>query len=73
MKKKMLVAGLIVAVPLALAAVLISHPTLARGDETKAQGMEVRIDNFVFTPDTITVPVNSALGEPGRYSPRGCQ
>jgi plastocyanin len=59
MKKKMLIAGVIVALPLALALVL--NPMRAKGEDSKAQGTEVRIDNFVFTPDTITVPVNSAV------------
>jgi len=61
MKKKMLVAGLIVAIPLALAAVFMLYPTRAKGEETQAQGMEVKVDNFTFNPGTLTVPVNSTV------------
>ena len=59
MKSKMLVASLAVVLPLAVAALFIVHPTRAKGDDAK--GTEVRVDNFTFAPDTLTVPVNSTV------------
>lgn len=61
MQKKMFFAGLIFALPLSLAAILILHPILVTGQETKAQETEVRVDNFTFSPDTLSVPVNSSV------------
>jgi plastocyanin len=59
MKRKILVARLAVALPLAVAALLIIHPARVRGEDVK--GTEVRIDNFAFVPDTLTVPVNATV------------
>lgn len=59
MKSKMLVASLAVVLPLAVAALFIVHPTRAKAEEAK--GTEVRVDNFTFAPDTLTVPVNSTV------------
>jgi plastocyanin len=46
--------------PLALATVLVLHPTRAKSED-KASALEVRVDNFTFGPDTLTVPVNSTV------------
>jgi plastocyanin len=59
MKSKMFVASLAVALPLAVATLLIINPARLRGEDAK--GTEVRIDNFTFAPDTLTVPVNSTV------------
>ncbi len=61
MRKNLFLSGLVVALPMALAAVLILHPTRAKSEDTKASSMEVRVDNFTFGPDTLTVPVNSTV------------
>jgi plastocyanin len=61
MKRTILFSSLIVAVPLAVALVLMLRPTRARGEGNKAQAMEVKVDNFTFSPETLTVPVNSAI------------
>jgi plastocyanin len=61
MRKKLLFNTLAFALPLALVAVLILHATRARGEDTKASPTEVRVDNFTFGPDTLTVPVNSTV------------
>jgi plastocyanin len=61
MKKTILFASLIVAVPLAVAIIFVLHPTQVKGEESKAQNMEIRVDNFTFNPDTLTVPLNSAV------------
>lgn len=57
--KKILVASLALALPLAVAALLIIHPAPVRGADSK--GTEVRIDNFTFVPDTLSVPVNATV------------
>jgi plastocyanin len=46
--------------PLALATVLVLHPTRANSED-KASALEVRVDNFTFGPDTLMVPVNSTV------------
>jgi plastocyanin len=61
MKKKLFLSGLVVALPLALAAILILRPTQAKSEDTKASPMEVNVDNFTFGPDTLTVPANSKV------------
>jgi plastocyanin len=61
MRRKLFFSVLVVALPLALAAVLILHPTRAKSDDTKASPAEVRVDNFTFGPDTLTVRANSTV------------
>ncbi len=61
MTRKLFFSVLVVALPLALAASLILHPTRAKGDDTKAAPAEVRVDNFTFGPDTLTVSANSTV------------
>ncbi|HET7748082.1 MAG TPA: cupredoxin family copper-binding protein [Terriglobales bacterium] len=61
MKKKLFFATLIVAVPLAIGIAFMLHPTRARGEDNQGQAMEIRVDNFTFSPETLTVPVNSAV------------
>jgi plastocyanin len=59
MKRKMLVAIANAALPLALAALFIMHPLRVKGEDAK--GTEIRVDNFTFAPDTVTVPVNGTV------------
>ena len=61
MRRKLFFSGLVVALPLALATVLILHPTRAKSDDTHASPAEVRVDNFSFGPDTLTVHANSTV------------
>jgi plastocyanin len=61
MRNKLRFNTLAFALPLALVAVLILHPTRARSEDVKASPTEVRVDNFTFGPDTLTVPVNSTV------------
>ena len=58
MKSKTLVAGAVVALSLAVALVVV-HPAKVKAEDAKAT--EVRVDNFTFAPDTITVPVNGTV------------
>jgi plastocyanin len=60
MKRKLFVSTLAVALPLALSAVLLLHPTHARSED-KSSATEVRVDNFSFGPETLTVPTNSTV------------
>jgi plastocyanin len=53
--------GLILALALSLAAILTLHVPSVRGAETSATSTEVKVDNFTFGPDTLTVPVNSTV------------
>ena len=61
MKRKLFVSSLAAVLPLALAAVLISHPTRAKSEEPKSASMQVNVDNFTFGPETLTVPANSTV------------
>jgi plastocyanin len=59
-KRKLFIISMTVALPLVFAAVLLLHPTRAKS-ENQASPLEVRVDNFTFGPDTLTVPVNSTV------------
>jgi len=61
MRKILLFNTLAFALLLALVAVLILHPTRARSEDAKASPTEVKVDNFTFGPDSLTVPVNSTV------------
>lgn len=61
MSKQLCFSGLVVALSMALAAVLIVRPTQAKSEDAKVSPTEVRVDNFTFGPDTLTVPVNSTV------------
>ena len=58
-KKTGLIAGFSLVIALAVACLLAVRPTLASGEEANAT--EVRVDNFTFAPETLTVPVNSTV------------
>lgn len=59
-KRKVSLVAVTAAVPLVVLALLIANPTKARG-EANAQTAEVRVDNFTFGPQTLTVPVNTTV------------
>jgi plastocyanin len=46
---------------LALSGVAMIHPTQAKTEDAKSSPTEVRVDNFTFGPDSVTVPVNSSV------------
>jgi plastocyanin len=54
------VAAIIAAMPLIVLALLMSNPTKARS-EAKLQTAEVRVDNFTFGPQSLTVPLNTTV------------
>ena len=51
---------MVIATMLTLSAVLLLHPPVKAG-EAQTSATEVRVDNFTFGPDTVTVPVNSMV------------
>jgi plastocyanin len=59
-KRNLFNSGLVLVLPLALATALVLHPTRAKSEAT-APPLEVRVDNFTFGPDTLTVSVNSTV------------
>jgi len=59
--RRKLFTGSIIALSLAVAVVVILHPTRAKSEESKTASMEVRVDNFTFGTDTLTVPPNSTV------------
>lgn len=61
MRKRWLFGGLSAVVALAIMAVLVVHPIRARSEEAMASAKEVRVDNFTFSPQTLTVPVDSTV------------
>jgi plastocyanin len=58
MRRLLSVGSLVVA--LALMAILIGPPTRAKS-EAKSSSLEVQVNNFTFSPETLTVPVNSTV------------
>ena len=60
-KKSWLIAASSLVLALAMTALLAVHPALARGEEANGSGAEVKVDNFTFGPDTLTVPANSTV------------
>ena len=61
MKRRLLYIGLLVAMLAVVGSVLVLHPTRAARADNKSQGSEVKIDNFSFGPETITVSANSTV------------
>jgi plastocyanin len=59
MLRKLFISGL--ALALTLAATVILKPVPAKSEEAKASTIEVRVDNFTFAPETLTVAVNSTV------------
>ena len=59
--KKLYVAGLVLAIPMTVALVILLMPTHAKSEEAKSQSTEIKVDNFTFGPATLTVPVNSTV------------
>lgn len=55
----MWVAGL--AMPVVIAMLLFAGSTRAANDQSSAANAEVKIDNFSFGPETLTVPVGTTV------------
>ena len=61
MKRKQIFRTPVLILPLALAGMLMLQATRAHSDDSKVSPTEVRVDNFTFGPDTLTVPLNSTV------------
>jgi plastocyanin len=61
MRRTLLAGSLAIALPLAIFMILTLQPTPARSEEAKSSATEVRVDNFTFAPQALTVPVNSTV------------
>ena len=61
MRKAWWIVGSSFTFALVMVALLASRPLIAKADETKAPPAEIKVDNFTFGPDTLTVAVNSTV------------
>src|SRR5580658_8987226 len=59
--KNVWVAGFIASVIIALVLLVAGSPTVTAADQPSAANAEVKIDNFSFGPQTITVPVGATV------------
>ena len=60
MKKNMWVAGVAMPVMIGLL-LLVGSPSIRATDQPSAANAEVKIDNFSFGPETLTVPVGATV------------
>jgi plastocyanin len=60
MRKSLSVTALAIVLPLAVVAVQLVRPMRAKSED-KSSPAEVRVDNFSFAPETLTVPVSSTV------------
>jgi plastocyanin len=59
--KNLAVASLVAVVAMAIALLLAGSPIVKASDQPSAAGAEVKIDNFIFGPQTITIPVGTTV------------
>ena len=59
--KNVWVASFAAAVVIAFVLLLAGSPSVAANDQSSAANAEVRIDNFSFGPQTVTVPVGATV------------
>ncbi len=60
-RKNVLIAGLAAPVMIAMLLLFAGSPSVTANDQPSAASAEVTIDNFVFGPQTITVPVGATV------------
>ena len=61
MRNNVLIAGLATPVMIAMLLLFAGSPSVTANDQPSAENAEVTIDNFVFGPQTITVPVGATV------------
>jgi|SRR5450432_3463295 plastocyanin len=61
MSKHMWIAGMVAPVMIAILLLFAASPSVTANDQSAAKSAEVKIDNFVFGPDTVTVPVGATV------------
>ena len=59
--KKIFFANAVIAILLAVYTALVLNPSRAKAADGQASATEVRVDNFTFAPDTLTVQVNATV------------
>jgi plastocyanin len=60
-RKNVLIAGLAAPVMIAMLLLLAGSPSVTASDQPSAANAEVKIDNYVFGPETITIPVGATV------------
>ena len=60
-RKNVLIAGLAAPVIIAMLLLLAGSPSVTANDQPSRANAEVKIDNFVFGPETITIPVGATV------------
>jgi plastocyanin len=60
-RKNVLIAGMAAPVMIAMLLLFAGSPRVTANDQPSAANAEVKIDNFVFGPDTLTVPVGATV------------
>ena len=60
-RKNVLIAGMAAPVMIAMLLLFAGSPRVTASDQPSAANAEVKIDNFVFGPDTLTVPVGATV------------
>ena len=60
-KKNVWVAGLVVPAMIAMLLLSVGSPIFAANDQASGANSEVKIDNFVFGPQTLTVPIGATV------------
>ena len=61
MKKRSLITSMSLLATLTVAGLFMTYPTRAKGAEANDPAAEIRVDNFTFAPETLTVPANSTV------------
>ena len=56
-KRNVWIAGAVMPVLIAMLLLLVGSPSVKANDQPSAANVAVKIDNFVFGPQAITVPV----------------
>ena len=59
--KRRFFATAVVVILLAVSTALMLNPSRAKAADSQAAATEVRVDNFTFGPDTLTVSVNATV------------
>ena len=60
-KRNVLIAGAVMPVLIAMLLLLAGFPSVKANDQPSAANVAVKIDNFVFGPQAITVPVGTTV------------
>jgi plastocyanin len=60
-KRNVLIAGAVMPVLIAMLLLLVGSPSVKANDQPSAANVAVKIDNFVFGPQAITVPVGTTV------------